>query len=265
MKKLIFIALVGATFGTLLALSTPASARLQSARPWMGVGIEQGKTGVIVNRVIRDTPAEKAGFKAGDEILKIDDTIVKNPKQMIELVASKGVGNTVKVDFLRGGKPEKVELKLMQRPDVLDLAKKQLMGKKAPDFELERLGTGKKISLSQFAGKPVLIKFWATWCPACKSVLPDVVKFSKQAGKDYAVLTVATQEKSELTEAFRGSSMPDVPILIDGDGVTGSAYFIPALPTFVVVDKAGVIRHVAVGAGVYFDQAKDAIEKLTKP
>src|SRR5512136_1791045 len=48
--------------------------------------------------------------------------------------------------------------------------------KEAPIFSLNSLD-GKKISLSEFKGKPVLVTFWATWCESCKEELPVLNKF----------------------------------------------------------------------------------------
>src|SRR5690625_1953509 len=58
-------------------------------------------------------------------------------------------------------------------------------GNLAPDFELETLD-GETAKLSDFRGKPVLLNFWATWCPPCRAEMPDMQKFYED--KDVVIL-----------------------------------------------------------------------------
>src|SRR5262245_55169675 len=53
------------------------------------------------------------------------------------------------------------------------------VGQKPPEFRLKSLD-GSTVSLKDFAGKPVLLNFWATWCPPCKAEMPDMQKLHKE-------------------------------------------------------------------------------------
>src|SRR5258707_13843790 len=55
----------------------------------------------------------------------------------------------------------------------------QMRGKPAPAFTLATLD-GKKVSLSDYKGRPVLVNFWATWCGPCKVEMPCIDEFIKQ-------------------------------------------------------------------------------------
>ena len=56
------------------------------------------------------------------------------------------------------------------------------IGDKATDFSLEPAAGGEAVSLSQFKGKPVLVVFWATWCPPCRREMPVLKKLHEKYG-----------------------------------------------------------------------------------
>src|SRR3990172_1295696 len=68
----------------------------------------------------------------------------------------------------------------LEAPSVLasgDTAMRLKIGEKAPDFRLKDVMTGKTVTLSEFAGKKVvMLEFWATWCEVCKREMPNLVK-----------------------------------------------------------------------------------------
>jgi peroxiredoxin len=66
----------------------------------------------------------------------------------------------------------------------------------APPFTLKSL-EGKTIALSDFKGKPVLLVFWATWCPTCKEELPLLEKFSEGKRDQLAILMVTVDGERE--------------------------------------------------------------------
>ena len=78
-------------------------------------GLEEPR-GALVTDVTEDTPAETAGLKNGDVILKVDAVEVTKTRDLIEYVASRGPGARVKLKVLRGGKTIEKAVKLAQRP-----------------------------------------------------------------------------------------------------------------------------------------------------
>ncbi len=94
----------------------------------------------------------------------------------------------------------------------------KMRGKKAPTFVLTNL-EGKKVSLADYKGRPVLVNFWATWCGPCKVEMPWFEELRKQyaaqgfeilgladdadAGKD-AIAKVAQQDGSDLSDPVDG-------------------------------------------------------------
>jgi len=71
--------------------------------------------GVMVNRVIENTPAEQAGLKVGDVILTLDGTPVQDAQHFMQLIWQARAGATIKLDVMRHGKPVDLDVKLGDR------------------------------------------------------------------------------------------------------------------------------------------------------
>ena len=97
---------------------------IEQVKPWLGISIESKPNGVNIIQAIQGTPAEKAGLKTGDLIKKVDSVPVKEPKELIGYIQSKGVGYEVIVEFERDRKPMKLAIKLEARPDEFAVVKK---------------------------------------------------------------------------------------------------------------------------------------------
>jgi cytochrome c biogenesis protein CcmG/thiol:disulfide interchange protein DsbE len=80
-----------------------------------------------------------------------------------------------------------------------------VVGKTAPDFELETLD-GKKVKLSDYRGKAVLLNFWATWCQPCKIEMPWLIEFQKNyRDQGFEIVGVAMEdtEKPEIEKFLK--------------------------------------------------------------
>lgn len=116
------------------------------------------------------------------------------------------------------------------------------VGQQAPDFTLSTL-EGERLSLSQYQGKPVVINFWASWCPPCRDEFPELVSFEKATNIPVVGVNVTKNERrgKEDVEAFLDEYPVDFPILLDEEAAVEQRYRVVALPTTYVLDAKGII------------------------
>jgi peroxiredoxin len=119
----------------------------------------------------------------------------------------------------------------------------------APPFTLERLGGGTS-SLTEFRGKVVLLNFWATWCGPCRAEMPSLEALSHEfRSQDFLVVGISTDyEGAEIVQPFMDSFGLTFSILLDPQMQVNDRFEVRSLPTSIVLDRRGVIRHKFFGA-----------------
>ncbi|MBI2886867.1 MAG: redoxin domain-containing protein [Chloroflexi bacterium] len=121
-------------------------------------------------------------------------------------------------------------------------------GTPAPDFKLETLD-GQRVSLRDFRGRPVMLNFWATWCPPCRSEMPDMENvYGELKSKDLVILAVNVQEARAPVDKFVQQFGLTFPILMDFNGDVVQQYGVISLPTSYFIDKEGRISSFSFGA-----------------
>lgn len=107
------------------------------------------------------------------------------------------------------------------------------------DFSLPDLG-GSPNSLGRFVGKkPVLLVFWAAWCPLCKEQVPVINRIHRQGVVE--VVAVNVKESPRKVKAAARSLDIGYPVLLDSDGSVARKYKVPGVPVYIVIDNAGRI------------------------
>ena len=103
---------------------------------------------------------------------------------------------------------------------------------------------GKPAALTEFAGRPVLVHFWASWCPICRAEQGSIDALAH----DVPVITVAMQsgERAAVVQHLRKEEL-SFPVLNDPDGAIAAQWGVRAVPASFIVDGAGQIRYVEVG------------------
>ena len=118
----------------------------------------------------------------------------------------------------------------------------------APDFQLKNL-EGELVTLRDFRGKPVLINFWATWCPPCREEMPYLQQvYDEWTSKGLILLTIDIGESPTTINKFFAENNLSLPVLLDTDKEIGQAYGITGIPETFLIDKDGIIRKKQIGA-----------------
>lgn len=131
----------------------------------------------------------------------------------------------------------------------------------APDFTVYTLD-GEAAKLSDFRGKPVVINFWATWCPPCREELPGFESAWQQYGDKAVFLMVECGGEAAAEVAdFMAEEGYTFPVYVDSDGSGAAAYGINAIPVTALVDGEGNLFAYQVGA-VEEDSLRAAIDML---
>ena len=124
------------------------------------------------------------------------------------------------------------------------------IGNLAPDFQLDNLDR-QSVNLSDFRGKPVLVNFWASWCPSCRSEMPfiqDVFTDKKWADEGLVVLTIDIGESPSAVREFVKEYGLTFPVLLDIKGDVSLEYYVRSIPTTFFIDREGIIREIKIGS-----------------
>lgn len=113
---------------------------------------------------------------------------------------------------------------------------------KAPEFEVRRVDSDKRLKLSDYAGQIVLVNFWASWCYPCLVEMPEFQKIYDKFGKSgFTVLAVAVFDELPEAKAFQDKQQFTYPVLFDDTEQAKNAFQVEVVPQTFLVGRDGML------------------------
>lgn len=123
----------------------------------------------------------------------------------------------------------------------------------APDYELQDMD-GRIHRLSDLQGKPVVVNFWATWCPPCREEMPSMQRaWERLEAEGVEMVAINVGESVDTVFEFTATYPVEFTLLFDLDNSVSSEWPMRGLPTTFVIDPQGKIAYRAIGGREWDD------------
>ncbi len=122
-----------------------------------------------------------------------------------------------------------------------------IKGKKAKDFTVYNAQI-KPVKLSDFYGKPIVVNFWATWCPPCRSELPAFNELFTKYENQVVFLMVNLDDEISTVTALMKENGYTFPVYYDVYGGASKAYEVESIPETLFINADGTIENFHTGA-----------------
>ncbi len=137
-----------------------------------------------------------------------------------------------------------------------------LEGKQAPSFALPLVDGGAFDLASHLGKRPVVLEFWAVWCPACRANISGTATLVNQfKDRDVVICTVNLGDNRDAIVSFLKSKSVAAPVAMDERSALSGLYQLAGIPTKVFIDREGKISRVVVGS-MTTTALSETIEKM---
>jgi len=201
--------------------------------------------------------ADQYGVK-GYPAVFVDDVLVAVPRDFGYFGEVEGTGRYA--PWRNADNQAKFKADLIRMIDLILAGKKDVVSREhagtsgaareiaaLPAFKLTDLA-GHPLNADEFAGRAVLVEFWATWCPPCRSTLEWLGQLKKNYGDKLAVVAIAVESPESGIRSTAASLSPDIHWAI-ADAPTAAAFGdITSVPTMFLFDRSGKTARVLYGA-----------------
>ncbi len=110
--------------------------------------------------------------------------------------------------------------------------------------------------LADYRGKPMILNFWATWCPPCRAEMPSLQRAHEAlASEGIAVIAINVGDDADAIAEFLVNSPVSFPLPMDRDSTIAQRYPVIGLPTTFVIDAEGRLALTALGEQEWDDPA----------
>jgi thiol-disulfide isomerase/thioredoxin len=201
--------------------------------------------------------AERFGVK-GYPAVFVDDILVAAPREFGYFGEVEGSGRYA--PWRNEANQAKFKSDLVRMVDLILAGKKEIVSSEhsaastasreltqLPAFKLTDL-SGHPLTSEQLANHVILVEFWATWCPPCRSTLEWLGELKKRHGDNIAILALAVESPEDQIRSTVATLSPDLHWAITDAPTALSFGDITAVPTMFLFDRSGKTAHVLYGA-----------------
>ena len=218
--------------------------------------------------------ADRYGVK-GYPAVFVDDVLVACPRDFGYFREVQGAGRYA--PWEDAGNQAKFKADLTRMVDLILAGKKEVVAREhaetanaakeiisLPKFSVNDL-SGRALTADQLSGRVVLVEFWATWCPPCRSTLAWLGELEKKYGSKLAIVALAVESPEDNVRSTAGSLDPSLHWAIT-DAATAQAFGdITAVPTMFLFDRSGRTARVYYGASPSLhEEAGGTLDALIK-
>ena len=218
--------------------------------------------------------AEKFGVK-GYPAVFVDDVLVAAPREFGYFGEVEGTGRYA--PWRSAASQEKFKTDLVRMIDLILAGKKDIVTREhattaaasqeitaLPQMKLTDL-SGKPLRPEELSGRVVLVEFWATWCPPCRSTLEWLGELKRKHGDNIAILALAVESPEDQIRSTANSLSPDLHWAITDAPTAQSFGDITAVPTLFLFDRFGKTSRILYGAPPdLHDQVEKFLDSLLK-
>ena len=218
--------------------------------------------------------AERFGVK-GYPAVFVDDVLVAAPREFGYFGEVEGTGRYA--PWRSAASQEKFKTDLVRMIDLILAGKKDIVTREhaTTSAAWQEIATLPQVKLTDLSGKPlkpedlsgrvVLVEFWATWCPPCRSTLEWLGELKRKHGENIAILALAVESPEDQIRSTASSLSPGLRWAITDAPTAQSFGDITAVPTLFLFDRSGKTSRILYGAPPdLHNQVEKSLDSLLK-